>query len=116
MDLVTLADDLAPVTVAASHTLTDGTTFTFDATYQRQRPALLLQDGSDLCGLRQLLRFRGQPFARLGARLARRNLKPLPNSELNDTQASSPTDFFLSSVWMSGFGLATNGRTLFLHR
>src|SRR5450759_1155476 len=33
------------VTVTASHTLTNGSTFTFNATYQRQRPALLLYNG-----------------------------------------------------------------------
>src|SRR5262249_19118863 len=41
------------------------------------------------------------------------NLTPLANAQLNDTQATSPTNFFLSSVWMSGFGLATNGSALF---
>src|ERR1700730_11218825 len=44
LDLITLGDKLGPVTVTASHKLTDGTTFTFDATFQRQRPALLLQN------------------------------------------------------------------------
>ena len=35
-------------------------------------------------------------------------LTPLAHSELNDSQATSPTSFFLSSVWMSGFGVAGN--------
>src|ERR1700730_12076960 len=35
----------SPVTVAASHTLTNGSTFTFNATVQRQRPALLKANG-----------------------------------------------------------------------
>ncbi len=113
MDLVTLADDLAPVTVAASHTLTDGTTFTFDATYQRQRPALLLQGGRIYAGFGSFCDFEANHSRGWVLGWHADNLKPLPNSELNDTQASSPTDFFLSSVWMSGFGLATNGRTIF---
>jgi len=37
--------------VTASHALTDGTTFDFNATYQRQRPALLLANGSVYAGL-----------------------------------------------------------------
>ena len=113
LDLVTLADDVAPVTVAASHTLTDGTIFNFDATYQRQRPALLLHDGAVYAGFGSFCDFSAN-YSRgwvLGWRAA--DLKPLASSELNNTQASSPTDFFLSSVWMSGFGLATNGRTLY---
>jgi hypothetical protein len=113
MDLVTLADDLGPVTVAASHTLTDGTTFTFDATYQRQRPALLLHDGRIYAGFGSFCDFEANHSRGWVLGWHADNLKPLANSQLNDTQASSPTDFFLSSVWMSGFGLATNGRAIF---
>ena len=45
LNLTTLADEVPPVTVAASQKLTDGSTFTFDATYQRQRPGLLHLNG-----------------------------------------------------------------------
>jgi hypothetical protein len=113
MDLITLADDVAPVTVAAAHTLTDGTTFSFDATYQRQRPALLLLDGAIYAGFGSFCDFAANYSRGWVLGWHAENLKPFANSELNDTQASSPTDFFLSSVWMSGFGLATNGQTLY---
>ncbi len=46
LDLGSLTDVLTPVVVTASHTLTDGTTYQFNATYQRQRPALLLANGN----------------------------------------------------------------------
>ena len=42
-----------------------------------------------------------------------KTLKPIASAELNDTQATSPTNFFLSSVWMSGFGLAGSGGTIY---
>jgi hypothetical protein len=113
MDLVTLADDVVPVTVVAAHTLTDGTTFTFDATYQRQRPALLLHDDAIYAGFGSFCDFEANHSRGWVLGWHAGNLKPLANSQLNDTQASSPTDFFLSSVWMSGFGIATNGRTLY---
>jgi hypothetical protein len=113
MDLITLADDVAPVTVAASHTLTDGTTFSFDATYQRQRPALLLHGDAVYAGFGSFCDFSANQSRGWVLGWQAGNLKPLAHSELNDSQASSPTDFFLSSVWMSGFGLATNGRTLY---
>jgi hypothetical protein len=113
MDLVTLADAVAPVTVTASHRLTDGTTFSFDATYQRQRPALLLHDGAVYAGFGSFCDFEANHSRGWLLGWHAGNLKPLANSELNDTQASSPTEFFLSSVWMSGFGVATNGRTLY---
>ncbi|MGH9498794.1 MAG: hypothetical protein ACRD3L_06590 [Terriglobales bacterium] len=38
LGLGTLTDQIAPVVVAASQQLTDGSTFNFNATYQRQRP------------------------------------------------------------------------------
>ncbi len=113
LDPVTLADVLTPVTVAATQKLTDGSTFTFNATYQRQRPALLLSKGVIYAGFGSFCDFQANHSRGwvLGWHAA--NLAPLANAELNDTQATSPTNFFLSSVWMSGFGLATNGSALF---
>jgi len=113
LDLVTLADVLTPVTVTATRKLTDGSTFTFDAAYQRQRPALLLSKGAVYAGFgsfcdSQASHSRGWV---LGWNVGKLTL--LANAQLNDTQATSPTNFFLSSVWMSGFGLATNGSALF---
>jgi len=48
--LGSLADKVTPRLVTASHTLTDGTTFSFNATYQRQRPGLLLANGNIYAG------------------------------------------------------------------
>src|SRR5579863_10553570 len=50
LDLGSLTDKVAPQVVTASHTLTNGTTFNFNARYQRQRPALLLANGSLYAG------------------------------------------------------------------
>jgi PQQ enzyme repeat len=113
LNLTTLADAKPPVTVAASHTLTDGSTFAFNATYQRQRPALLELKGVIYAGFGSFCDFQANNSRGwvLGWNAA--SLAPLAANELNDTQATSPTSFFLSSVWMSGFGLATNGSTIF---
>src|ERR1019366_6112132 len=51
LDLGSLKDKVKPEVVRASHSLTDGTTFTFNATYQRQRPGLLLANGSIYAGV-----------------------------------------------------------------
>lgn len=116
LDLGSLADKVAPQVVAASHTLTDGTRYTFNATYQRQRPALLLANGNVYAGFGS--------FCDLGANISRGwllgwsagSLTPLAANQLFDTQASSPDTFFLSSIWMSGYGLATddNGNIVFV--
>ena len=45
LNLNDLTDKTAPVTVAASHKLSDGTTYTFNAQFQRQRSALVESSG-----------------------------------------------------------------------
>ncbi|HKH98978.1 MAG TPA: hypothetical protein VJ999_07715 [Candidatus Sulfotelmatobacter sp.] len=116
IDLGSLKDKVTPELVTGSHTLTDGTSFTFNATYQRQRPGLLLANGNVYAGFGS--------FCDSSANLSRGwllgwsagSLTPLPANQLFDTQASSPDSFFLSSIWMSGYGLAADdsGNVLFV--
>lgn len=108
VDLGSLADKLTPVTVTGSHTLTDGSTFVFNAKYQRQRPGLLEANGNIYAGFGSFCDYaaglsRGWLLGWNAATLA-----PLPANQLNDTQATSPDSFFLSSIWMSGYGLAAD--------
>jgi hypothetical protein len=113
LNLQTLADAVPAVTVAASHTLTDGSEFTFNGTYQRQRPALLELNGSIYAGFGSFCDFSANVSRGWVLGWTASKLKALAGSQLNDTQASSATDFFLSSVWMSGSGLASDGNTIF---
>jgi hypothetical protein len=116
LDLGSLANKLPTRVVAASHTLSDGTSFVFNSTYQRQRPALLLANGNIYAGFGS--------FCDYSANLSRgwllgwnaATLAPLSANQLNDTQATSPNSFFLSSIWMSGYGLAADdsGNILFV--
>jgi hypothetical protein len=108
LDLGNLTDKITPEVVSASHTLTNGTTFVFNATYQRQRPALLEANGNiyaafgsfcDLAGASSrgwLLGWNASTFA------------PLAANQLMDTQATDPDTYFLSSIWMSGYGPAAD--------
>lgn len=50
LDLGSLTDKVPPLLVSASHTLVDGTTYRFNATYQRQRPGLLLANSNVYAG------------------------------------------------------------------
>ena len=113
LNLLTLADDIPPVTVTASHTLSDGTTFHFNATYQRQRPGLLAVNGAIYAGFGSFCDFQANNSRGWVMGWNVKSLKPLASNELNDTQATSSTSFFLSSVWMSGFGLASNGTNIY---
>ena len=50
LNLKDLTSRTPPVTVAASHTLSDGTTYNFNAQYEHQRPALLGLSGTIYAG------------------------------------------------------------------
>jgi hypothetical protein len=103
----------SPVTVAASHKLTNGSTFTFNSTYQRQRPALLELNGNIYAGFGSYCDYHAESSRGWVLGWNATTLAPLPANQLNDTQATSPTSYFLSSVWMSGYGIAGLGTRLF---
>jgi hypothetical protein len=116
LDLGSLTDKVPFRQVKASHRLTDGSTFNFNATYQRQRPALLLANGSIYAGFGS--------FCDLAPNLSRgwllgwtaASLAPFPSNELTNQQVGTATSFFLSSIWMAGYGPATDdaGNILFV--
>ena len=108
LDLGSLTDKVKPQVVSASHTLTDGTTFTFDATYQRQRPALLLANNSIYAGFGSFCDY--SPDVSRGWLLGwtAGSLKPFPSNQLIDQQDSG--GFYLSSIWMAGYGLAADDK------
>ena len=116
LDLGSLTDKVTPQLVAGSHTLTDGTTYTFSATYQRQRPAMLLANGNVYAGFGSFCDF--APNLSRGWLLGWQtgSLTPLEGNQLLDTQATSAKNFFLSSIWMSGYGPAADdsGNILFV--
>jgi hypothetical protein len=108
LNLSTLADEVPSVVVTASGTLNNGQTYQFQAAQNRQRPGLLLANGNVYAGFGS--------FCDIDANVSRGwvlgwqagTLTPLPANRLNNALASSPDDFFLTSVWMSGYGLASN--------
>ncbi|MGQ0443735.1 MAG: hypothetical protein ACT4O2_01050 [Beijerinckiaceae bacterium] len=100
-----LTNKISPVTVAASHTLSDGkTTYNFDATYQRQRPGLLLSSGNIYAGFGSfcdLFPSKSRGWV-LGWQAS--TLVPLAANKLTNTLATG--NYFLSAIWMSGYGIA----------
>ena len=103
LDLATL-EVTKSRTVTASHPLTDGSTYHFDPAAQRQRAALLLEDGNIYAAFTSFCDHRdGIPHARgwvLGWRAA--DLQRLTPSILTNRLPDS----YLSSIWMSGYGVA----------
>lgn len=116
LDLGSLVDKVTPHLVAASHTLTDGTTLTFNALYQRQRPALLLANGNLYAAFGSFCDEQAQYSRGWLLGWTASSLAPLLSDDLVDTQATSPGDYFLSSIWMSGWGPAADdaGNVLFV--
>jgi outer membrane protein assembly factor BamB len=116
LDLGSLTDKVTPQLVAGSHTLINGATFEFNATYQRQRPALLLANGNVYAAFGSFCDF--SPNLSRGWVLGWQTgtLAPLGGNQLMDMQAIDTGSFFLSSVWMSGYGPAADdsGNVLFV--
>jgi PQQ enzyme repeat len=114
--LSTLQDKVPPVVVNASVTLSDGTTqYTFNPTVTRQRSALLHYANAHAvyAGFASYCDFNGSKSRGWLLAWNDSTLAPLPNNWLTDHLATSPNNFFLSSVWMSGSGAASDGSGIF---
>jgi hypothetical protein len=107
LNLMTLADKFAPTIVTASRTLTpSNTTYSFNATVSRQRAALLEANGFIYAAFAS--------YCDLSASKSRgwllgwdeNTLAPLAANQLNNRQSKAPHSFFLTSIWMSGYGVA----------
>jgi len=111
LDLSTLNDKSgSPITISASHSLTNGSVFAFNPSDQRQRPALLQANGNLYAGFGSFCDW-GKDQSRgwlLGWN--QQTLAPLPADDLNNQTPPSSAQFFLSSVWMSGYGVATDNQ------
>jgi len=108
LDLGSLADKMPARTIAASRTLSRGGNYQFHADVSRQRSALLLANGNVYAGFASYCDSNAN-FARgwvLGWNAT--TLDPLPGKFLGDRLTSAPEDFFLTSIWMSGWGPAAD--------
>jgi hypothetical protein len=112
LDLVSLKDKVSPLKVVASHPLTaaNSAAFTFNATYQKPRPALLFANNKVYAAFGSFCDFSASHSRGwlLGWSWNGTALAALPANQLADRQSSSPTSFFLSSIWMSGAGPASD--------
>lgn len=104
IDITTLLFRQPPVIVSASHPLTDGSTFTFDANEQRQRAALLLEDGNIYAAFSSWCdRSEARGWV-LGWRS--QDLQPLHANILTNVLPTGSRSRRLSTIWMSGYGVA----------
>lgn len=118
LDLGTLNDHSgSPVPVAASHSLSGGGSYPFNATVQRQRPGLLDANGRIYAGFGSFCDSdaplsRGWVLSWDKTSLALLSSQELTNqrstANSSDCTYSGNHPCFLASVWMSGYGLATD--------
>lgn len=108
LNLSDLTDMIPPVLVSATYTLTDHSTFNFNATYQRQRPALVESQGNIYAGFGSFCDWGGNQSRGWILGWEKGSLAALPANHLNDSQATSPYPLFLSSIWMSGYGISAD--------
>ncbi|MGH6850345.1 MAG: hypothetical protein ACREDD_07860 [Methylocella sp.] len=116
MDSVTAA---SITDINTTHTLTDGTVYGIDGKLNCQRSALLLVGGNIYAGFRGNEFLTGSP-PHLASGPTRgwllgwtaSTLAPLPPL-LTDAEATAANSMFLSSIWMSGSGIASDGTNLY---
>ena len=111
LDLATLSDKPgSPIVVSGSHTLTDGSSYTFHADVQRQRSALLLENGNVYAAFASFCDFKPDQSRGWVLGWNANSLAPLAANEVTDTLTTSTTSYFLSSIWMSGYGVAADSQ------
>jgi hypothetical protein len=108
INLSTLTDQVPPVVVTASHKMSNGQKYQFQATYSRQRAGLLEANGNIYAGFASYCDIDADQSRGWVLGWHAGSLAPVPANQLDDRLASSPDNIYLSSVWMSGFGLAAD--------
>src|SRR3984957_9250852 len=108
LNLTTLNDKGSPLLVQASHTLTTGDVASFDATYERERAALLFANDKVYVAFTSFCDFQHSNSRGwlLGWSWNGTALTALPANQLNDRQPPAP--FLLDTIWMSGAGPASD--------
>jgi hypothetical protein len=116
LSVTTLADQVAPVVITASASLTNGDTYTFHPGSSRQRSALLLANGTVYAGFASFCDNNANESRGWVLGWNTGTLVPLPANTLTDKLGTSPHNFYLSSIWMAGSGLAasTSGNLYFV--
>ena len=108
LDLGSLKEKMSTRYITGYGTLSDGSQYHFRASASRQRSALLLANGNIYAGFASFCDnspnlSRGWVFAWQAA-----TLTPLPKTLLENSLSTSPKSFFLTSIWMSGMGIAAD--------
>jgi hypothetical protein len=117
INLQTLSEAIPSVVIKASGKLSDGSTYSLIPGTQRQRPALLLANGNIYAGFGSFCDANDATTRGWLLGWQTGSLTPLAAAQLNQQQTAAQSTnnpfgesgpFFLSSVWMSGYGPAAD--------
>ncbi len=108
LSLTSLADKATPSLVTATAPLNNGSRYNFNAGASRQRAALLLANGNIYAGFASFCDIDADQSRGWMLGWNATTLAPLPANKLIDAKKRSTNTFFLSSIWMSGYGPAAD--------
>jgi hypothetical protein len=121
LDLDSLKDRVPPMAVSASSILSDGSVVNFDAKVQAQHPALLLENGNVYAAFGSFGDLEGQTSRGWLLAWNAATLKPLSAALINHNASSAggcpqtpAPPCYLSSIWMSGYGPASDGNAVYV--
>lgn len=107
LNLGTLADNVSPKVVTASGKLADGSTYTFNPYASRQRAALTYVNDSIYAPFASFCDVRADISRGWLLGWNAYSLAPFAANNLTNKSVGTPNNFYLSSIWMSGYGIAT---------
>lgn len=108
LSITTLKDAVTPVEIAASGTLSNGRAYNFNPMVSRQRAALLLANGTVYAGFASFCDMDASKSRGWVLGWQAGTLGPIASNELTNKRAHSTNNYFLTPIWMSGYGLAAN--------
>ena len=105
LNLRTLADKILPVVVSGSDALNPSNAkYAFNPSAARARSALLLANGNIYASFASFCDFNASNARGWVLGWKAGTLKPLPQPALLNQESTTTNNYFLNSVWMSGYG------------
>jgi hypothetical protein len=108
LDLSSLADKIPSRIVKASAKLSDGSSYDFNPRFSRHRAALVLSNGNVYTAFASFCDHDSDKTRGWVLGWRANTLEPVVDNEVTDHRAQTANDYYLSSIWMAGYGPAVD--------